>query len=514
MEKSISTSFSLGQDAMTPQLLTRLSKQSNPSLDISDQAINRTNELRSVVDGIVKSGAVVYGINTGFGFLSDVAIDADRLEELQLNLIRSHACGVGALADQELVRAVIILKLHNFLLGGSGVSLECINFLKNLVDLNIMPEVPEQGSVGACGDLAPLSHIALTMIGEGRAWYKGELSSVDSIFQRLGIKRYRPLPKEGLSLINGTQFMTAIAARVVSLSKVLMQSADVISALSLGAFRGTAAAFDSRIHSIRPHMGQGLVAANLRTLLEDDQILASHKDCGKVQDPYSFRCIPQVHGSCRDTLGYTELIIQRELNSVTDNPLIFSDGTALSGGNFHGQPVAMATDYLAVALAEIGSISERRIEKLTNPNLSGLPPFIIKDSGLNSGFMIPHVVAASLVSENKVLCHPASIDSIPTSADKEDHVSMGPISSRKCGKVLENISNILAIELLSACQGIDLISPLQPSRVLSAVKKAVREISPQLNKDRSIYRDIKEVSQWILDGGICQILLEEGIQIN
>ena len=333
--------------------------------------------------------------------------------------------------------------------------------------------------------------------------------------RELGLTPYVLAPKEGLSLINGTYFMAVVAAKAIVEAKALARSADAILALSLDAIRGTLEAFDERIHTARGHKGQRDVAANIRQLYSgDDAIRSSHVDCGKVQDPYSFRCAPQVHGAVRDTLDFVESWLEKELNAVTDNPLCFTNGDILSGGNFHGEPVAMAMDYLAISVSELASISERRIEKLTNPVMSGLPPFIAKDSGLSSGFMIPHVVAASLVSENKVLSHPASVDSIPTSADKEDHVSMGPIAALKARRIISHTSKVLAIEALAAAQGLDLLKPLQPSPALVSIYEAIRVLSPASEEDRPLGKDTEKLAEWILAEGVTQALSDRGFQIH
>jgi histidine ammonia-lyase len=499
--------FKLGEDRLDCFELVKQS-QSKDSLDfiISDKARKRLNFYRDVVNKALESGKTHYGINTGFGYLSDVRIESSKLEQLQINLVRSHACGVGDLTDEAIVRSLLFLRAHTFCLGHTGISEACVDLIAKLLQVDILPAVPSQGSVGACGDLAPLAHLALAMIGEGQVLYQGKLTSAADVFSSLGITPHTLLPKEGLSLINGTHYMTAIAADCVAKAHELVHAADVITALSLDASRGTLAAFDARIHAIRKHPGQEAVAGNVRELFSEvDPIVESHKDCDKVQDPYSFRCVPQVHGASRDALEYVTQVINRELNSVTDNPLCFDDGSIISGGNFHGEPVAMAMDFLAIAMSEIANISERRIEKLTNPNMSGLPAFLVKDSGLSSGFMIPHVVAAALVSENKVHSHPASVDSIPTSADKEDHVSMGPIAAIKARKVIHNTANVLAIELLGACQGIDLLSPLKPGPKLKKVYDAVRIMSPALDEDRSLHGDIEKVAAWLLNGGLSQL---------
>ncbi len=496
----MSAVFKLGQDNLTWRVLTELASRPSPAVTVTLDSWTKIEKFRQTIDQAVASGKVIYGVNTGFGFLSDVKIETNKLQELQLNLIRSHACGVGELSPAEHVRALLILRAHTFLLGYSALRKSSIEVVLDFLKHDILPIVPQIGSVGASGDLAPLSHLALGLIGEGEVFYKGQIMAADEAINIAGIKRIIPDAKEGLSLINGTQYMTVVGSFALRLADNVLNAADIMACLSLDAIRGTDNAFDDRIQSVRQQPGQKVVAANLRRYLYEDQIMASHLDCGKVQDPYSFRCVPQVHGASRDVFDFVEARINGELNSVTDNPLVFEDGSVLSGGNFHGQPIAMALDFLAIALAEIGSISERRIEKITNPAMSGLPAFVVKESGLNSGFMIPHVVAASLVSENKILCHPASVDSIPTSADKEDHVSMGPIAARKALKVAQHVCDILAIEGLTACQGIDLLAPLKPSKPLRAVHQAIRALSPSMSVDRSLYKDIQRVSQFIASG--------------
>lgn len=495
--------FNLGMDRLTSEILVHLSCEKSPSLQILPEARQRLRTYREIVNSAIEEGRTIYGINTGFGFLSDVKIANHQLEELQVNLIRSHACGVGDFLNEKNVRALLISRCHNFLLGHSGVSEECVEKIIEFLKHDILPLVPSKGSVGASGDLAPLAHLALGLIGEGECFYLGERRPVKDVLKECGLKPLNPQAKEGLALINGTQVMTTLAAQAVIQAKILLESSIVISCLSLDAVRGTKVAFDSRIQNIRPHPGQIKIAKFIQELFSShDDIMLSHKDCGKVQDPYSFRCIPQVHGASLDAIEYVCGVVDTELNSITDNPLVFDNGDIISGGNFHGQPVALATDFLAIAVAELGNIAERRIEKMTNPALSGLPSFIIDGSGLNSGFMIPQVVAASLVSENKVLCHPASVDSIPTSADKEDHVSMGTIAARKALEVNKNVAHILAIELLSACQGIELLGKGNPSLPLTKVWKKVRQICPFLLKDRSLHKEIVELSEVILNGSI------------
>ncbi|MBM4253904.1 MAG: histidine ammonia-lyase [Deltaproteobacteria bacterium] len=507
--------FHLGVDTLTTERLVTLARTPNPPVAVTPQAWQRLDGFRAHVDAVLTQGNTVYGINTGFGFLSDVAIPPVDLAQLQLNLVRSHACGVGDYSADEVVRALLILRAHSFLLGFSGVRAEVVRQVLLFLEHDILPVVPCQGSVGASGDLAPLAQLALGLLGEGEVKWRGETLPAARVLDQLGIAPLKLAPKEGLSLINGTQYMTTLAAFAVEEAKTLARSADIAAGLSLDAVRGTVAAYDARIHAARPHRGQKLVAANmLRLFAQTDSIMESHAHCGKVQDPYSFRCVPQVHGASRDTIAYCESVVNTELQSVTDNPLVFDGGDFVSGGNFHGQPVAFVMDFLAIAVAEIGSISERRIEKITNPHQSGLPAFATRNSGLNSGFMIPHVVAASLVSENKVLCHPASVDSIPTSADKEDHVSMGPIAARKARSVIINVRNILAIEYLASTQGLDLLAPLKPSTILAVVVNEVRFRAPAMDTDRSLQREIRAVADWLSEDGPAAKLAAAGCQIQ
>lgn len=502
--------FMLGTDVLTCSDLADLVSKKK-EYDISPEALERCQSFRSIVDSTLASGKVVYGINTGFGLLSDVRIQNDSLVELQENLVRSHACGVGSYVSDEASRALLFVRLHTFLLGHSGVSVDCINSLRKFIDHEVYPLIPVKGSVGASGDLAPLAHLALCLIGEGKVRYKGEELETKEVLKKLQIEPLSLKAKEGLSLINGTHFMASWGAQLVVDSFNLLACANIISMMSLDGIRGTTKAYDERIHSVRPQKGQGVIANFLLSLMKDDPILNSHSSCDKVQDPYSFRCIPQVHGATLDTLEYVESVFKTELNSVTDNPLVFENGDIISGGNFHGQPVAMALDFLCISVSELGSISERRIEKLTNPALSGgLPPFVTKDSGLNSGYMIPHVVSAALVSENKVLCHPASVDSIPTSADKEDHVSMGPIAAKKASEVIKNVSQILAIELLTSCQAIDLLHPLKPSEPLKMLHEHVRRFAKFAEKDTSLHEDIKKVTNFIDSGKLVALFSEAG----
>jgi histidine ammonia-lyase len=413
---------------------------------------------------------------------------------------------VGPELSREQARAMMVLRAQVVALGHSGVREEVVDLLVAMLAGEVWPCIPAQGSVGASGDLAPLAHLALALIGEGEARHRGERMPAGEALRRAGLAPIVLAAKEGLALINGTQYMTALGALAVHDALELCTVADIAGAVCVEAHKASRVPFDERLMRVRPHPGQAATAVNLRTMLTDSEIMLSHADCGKVQDPYSLRCMPQVHGATRDALAYAEATLVRELNSVTDNPTIFLDGDEseiLSGGNFHGQPVALALDLAAIAVAELANISERRVEQLVNPALStGLTPFLASDSGLCSGFMIAQVASASLVSENKVLCHPASVDSIPSSANREDHVSMGSISARKLVQVVENVKRSLAIELLAAVQGIDQRAPLRPSAAVAAACAAVRAHVPTLTDDRPLYADIEVVRALIDDGSL------------
>ena len=493
---------------------TKLASSPLKAFSISPQAIDRVKKYRAVVEKACQEKEAVYGINTGFGYLSNVRIEQDKLDELQLNIIRSHACGVGPFASETLARAILVLRLHTFLYGNSGVSLECIQVIEACLQHDILPRIPMKGSLGASGDLAPLAHVGLLLIGEGDCLYKNKVQKAAAVFKKLGIAPLEPKAKEGLALINGTHFMASRAAFLIEEAKKLSVIADVAMAMSLDGIRGSTSPFDPRIYGIRNQPGQGKIADNIMALVgSDDEIRNSHVDCDLVQDPYSFRCVPQVHGSSRYAIQTAQTIIDNELNSVTDNPLVFENGDVISGGNFHGQYIAMVVDFLSISLSEFGSISERRVEKLTNPHQSQLPAFAIKDSGLNSGFMIPHYVSASLVSENKSLCFPASVDSIPTSANKEDHVSMGPVALTKAEMICNNVYSILAIELLTAAQALDLLAPLKPSPIMVDIHSAIRSFSSYLEKDRALSEDIQKTAEWLQEGQIFNILKNKGIDL-
>jgi histidine ammonia-lyase len=487
----------LGDSPLTLEQVYAVAVESK-KVSLSTSARARIQKAHRFLMSQVRSGETFYGINTGFGLLSNVRIDDSDIETLQVNLIRSHAVGVGAYLPDQQVRAMLLLRAWNLCQGHSGVAVSTVMQLVEFLNRGIHPLVPEQGSVGASGDLAPLSHLALPLIGEGHARVAGKVLSGAQALSRAGIKPLKLGPKEGLALINGTQVMTAIGSLALLEAEHLCNVADTIGAMTVEAMRGTDAAFEPEIHQVRPHPGQIQTAIHLRAALRSggrsSEIALSHENCEKVQDPYSLRCMPQVHGASRDTLSFVRGVLEREVNSVTDNPLLFPEsGKILSGGNFHGQIVAIAMDALSIAMAEIANISEQRIEKLINPALSDLPAFLIKKGGLNSGFMIIQVAAASIVSENKTLCHPASVDSIPTSADKEDHVSMGAWAARKAMRVTENTRKVLSMELLSSCQGIDLLRPMKSTRMLEKLHALVRKHAAYAEVDRSYHEDLKRL---------------------
>jgi histidine ammonia-lyase len=467
---------------------------------------------REVVDDAVRRNAVVYGVTTGFGNFADVVIPGEKLRELQLNLVRSHAAGVGELLDEADTRALMLLRANVVAKGFSGVRPETLELLIALLNARVHPAVPSQGSVGASGDLAPLAHLALALVGEGDVIEDGKRRPALQALAAAGLKPVDLEAKEGLALINGTQLMCAVAGLALHEAWILARTADVCGALSLDALKGTDVAFDPRIHDARPHPGQGASARNLRRLLADSPIRESHRDCGKVQDAYSLRCIPQVHGAVRDNLAHVARTLEIEINSATDNPMVFADRKELlSGGNFHGEPIAIVADLLCIAAAEIASISERRIERLVNPALSDLPAFLTPEGGLNSGLMMAHVTAAALVSENKVLCHPASVDSIPTSANKEDHVSMGVTAARKAARVVANVRRVLAIEALAAAQALEFHRPLKSSVPLEAVHARIRTVAAPWNKDRFVSPDIERLAELVRHGSLveaCGLTLE------
>jgi histidine ammonia-lyase len=479
---------------------------------LAPDAREAVERARAVVDELVASDQVSYAITTGVGKLSDVRIAGDQLRELQVNLLRSHAVGVGDPLPITETRAMMLLRANSLSKGHSGVRPVILDTLCELLNRRVTPFVPSQGSVGASGDLAPLAHLALVLIGEGECVEQDgkRIPAADA----LGKAEIQPLvlqAKEAVSLINGTQAMLAVGTLALLAAETLVDSADVISSLTLDALRGTDVAFDERIHRARPHAGQIKTAANLRRMLEGSQIRESHRECGRVQDAYSMRCIPQVHGAVRDTLAHCREVFQTEANSAVDNPLVFIAANraaeVLSGGNFHGEPVAFALDFLAIALSALAGISERRIERLVNPALNEeLPPFLAPSAGLNSGFMMPQVTAAALVSENKVLAHPASVDSITTSGNKEDYVSMGMTAALKLRRVVDNTRYVLAIEAMAAAQALDFVTPLTTGKRGQKACAAIRAVSPKLEHDRVMYQDFVKIADVIASGKIAEAL--------
>ncbi len=469
---------------------------------------------RERVESALSDGKAYYGINTGFGALASTRIDDSLLVKLQGNLIRSHAVGVGPLIPKSISKLMLGLKAHSLALGYSGISVETFDRLVTFYNKGLIPAIPSQGSVGASGDLAPLAHMSLPLIGLGHFWNLDGTATVsaDKVLKEHGLEPIKLGAKDGLSLINGTQMMLGYGAYILEKALQLMASADILAAMSLEALQGSIKPFDSRIHAVRPHPGQSIVAGNIRTLLDKSEILESHRDCGKVQDPYCLRCVPQVHGASRDGLNYAARVIETELNSVTDNPLVFDD-EIISGGNFHGQPLALALDFAAIAVAELASISERRTYLLLEGH-DGLPPLLMRETGINSGFMIPQYTSAALVSENKVLCHPASVDTIPTSLGQEDHVSMGSISALKLLRVLQNTERVLAIELLTACQALDFREPLKPGVGVQLCHEFIRSMLPHATEDYLVGNDMNQCIEFIEGHALPLLLIASGFDID
>ncbi len=486
----------------------------SPDLKVSlaDKARQRMQISRTYIEKRIDAGEVMYGVNTGFGAFSSVRISDTEIEELQRNLIRSHSVGIGTPFTQQQTRAMMLLRANALARGHSGIRSLVVDKILEFLNQNIIPVIPSQGSVGASGDLAPLSHLALALIGEGEAWADdGSITQVEKVLKLRNVKPLELKAKEGLSLINGCQVMTAIGLLELVKAKRLMKMADIAGAMSLEALRGSRKAFDPLISATRPHAGEAKTAANLRKILsESSEISENHKDCNKVQDAYSLRCMPAVHGAVKDTWTYVLSVLQTEANSSTDNPLVFAEeNKILSCGNFHGMPVAFAMDFAGICFSSLASISECRTAKLINPAMSELPAFLTSEGGLNSGHMIVQVAAASLVSENKVLAHPASVDSIPTSAEKEDHVSMGTIAARKFSQILDNATNVISLELLSASQGLDLLKPLKPSGGVKAAYDVIRERVPFAEKDRIFSVDQRKLREMILNNKILMAVEKE-----
>ena len=483
-----------------------ISRDHEPA-QLSDPAIERMERSQQFVQELLHSDTTVYGVNTGFGSLVSDKISINEVNALQLNLIRSHSCGVGDPLPLEIVRAMMLLRVNSLARGFSGIRPQVVQLLLHMLNKKIHPIVPSRGSIGASGDLIPLAHIARCLIGEGTVEYHGSTMTAKDAFHHEHLDSMTLTAKEGLALINGTQLMSALGCFSVFEADQLLLHAQIAGAMSLEALKGTNQAFRAEIHSLRPHPGQVACAENLWRLTQHSQIMQSHKDCTKIQDAYSLRCMPQVFGASKDVFTYVRNVLSIEINAVTDNPVLISDTKeSISGGNFHGQPIAFALDFLAIALAEIGSISERRIARLIDTNLSGLPAFLTAHHGLHSGLMLLQYAAAALVNENKILCHPNSCDSIPSSANKEDHVSMGANAGLKLRQIISNVRTILAIELIAASQALEFIKPLQPSPPLQRSYELIRSMVPALVEDRSLETDIKTIEQLIQSNRIVQIV--------
>jgi histidine ammonia-lyase len=500
---------------LTPEAVREVAVERRSVL-LDPDARASVGRARAVVDALVAGNQVSYAITTGVGKLSDVRIAGEQIREMQVNLVRSHAVGVGEPLAAAEVRAMILLRANSLSKGFSGVRAEIIDALCEMLNRGVTPFVPSQGSVGASGDLAPLAHLALALIGEGECLDDGgiRISSAEAL-RRAQIKPVVLEAKEAVSLINGTQGMLAVGILALLAAQTLVDTADVIGALTLDALHGTDAAFDERIHRARPHPGQLKTADNLRRMLEGSEIRESHRDCARVQDAYSLRCMPQVHGAVRDTLAHCRAVMETEINSAVDNPLVFvknsknadGEGDVVSGGNFHGEPVAFALDFLGIALTALAGISERRLERLVNPSLNeGLPPFLAAGAGLNSGFMMPQVTAAALVSENKIFAHPASADSITTSGNKEDFVSMGMTAALKLKRIIENTRNAMAIEAMAAAQALDFVAPLKTGKRGLEAYAAIRSVCPTMDKDRVMYQDFARIADLIASGRVAEVL--------
>lgn len=498
--------ISLDGQSLTLKEMARVALDFEP-VQLAEEARARVLASRAVIDRALGTNLPIYGVTTGFGKLSDVRIPHDEIQQLQLNLLRSHACGVGEMLPEPEVRAAILLRANSLAKGYSGVRPEIVDILMGILNKRVHPLVPSRGSVGASGDLAPSAHMALVLVGEGEALYQGDRLSGALALQRAGISPIRLQAKEGLSLLNGTQFMAATGGLALMRAQNLMDAADVAASLSLEVLLGTVVADDMRIHQVRPHPGQQTTAAHIIRMLRNSAIVESHRYCGRLQDAYSLRCVPQVHGAVRDALDHIYSVLAREINSATDNPLVFAEGDAiLTGGNFHGAPLGYAFDYAAIVLTDLASISERRLERLVNPDLSGLPAFLIAEPGLSSGYMMLQVMVASLVSESKVLAHPASVDSIPTSANKEDHVSMGMTAALKLRSIVENLEIALAGEILAACQAMEFRRPLEPGEGTRKAYALVREVIPPLREDRKIAPDIATLRDLIRRNRFAELL--------
>lgn len=494
----------LGVDGMTLEDLVAIAR-GDIKVRLTKESKQRILKARHLIERWIQEGKIVYGVTTGFGALSDVTISKEDTRRLQENVLMSHAAGVGAVLDEESIRAIMALRIKDLARGHSGIRLETVYHLIELLNRCVCPVVFEKGSVGASGDLAPLAHLALVLIGQGEAFYDGQRMPGAEALRRCGMEPLQLEAAEGIALVNGTQVMTALGSLAVYDALRLSKMADIAAAMSLEVLMGSRTEFDPKIHQARPHPGQAAAADNMRRITQNSEIISSHKDCSRVQDAYTLRCSPQVHGASKDAINYVRNVVETEMNSSTNNPLIFPEsGEFLLGGNFHGQPIALAMDFLGMAVAELANISERRIERLVNPQLSGLPAFLVRNGGLNSGFMIAQYTAASLVSENKVLSHPACVDSIPTSANKEDHVSMGSISARKCREIIENAEHVLAIELLCGAQAVDLFTNMKPGQGTLIAYRIIRDSISHLDTDRILSKDIETMVHILRSEEICK----------
>jgi histidine ammonia-lyase len=503
--------FYLDKQPITIEDLVSVARD-HAKVAISKEAGTRVEKTSALIDKWVAEKKVIYGITTGLGALCNVNISDKDARLLQENILMSHAAGIGVPFADDVVRAIMALRVHDLSMGYSACRMETIGYLLEFLNKDVIPIVPEKGSVGASGDLAPTAHLGLVLIGKGEALFKGKRLSGTEVLHRIGLSPLRLEPGEGLALINGTQVMTAIGVLVVHDAVRLSKTADIACAMTLEVLMGSNSEFDPLIHRVRPHPGQVITADNMRRLTAESEIIASHEGCARVQDAYTLRCSPQIHGASKDAVAHARRVIDIEINSSTTNPLIFPEIEDIRlGGNFHGQPVAMAADYLSMGLAELGSVSERRIERMVNPQLSELPAFLIKNGGLNSGYMIGQYAAAALVSENKVLAHPACVDSIPTSANKEDHVSMGSIAMRQAREILTNVENVIAIELLCAAQAYDLLTESNPMQAGLGTREAyriIRQYVPRMDRDRELYIDIETMVDVIRSGEILDAVEE------
>jgi len=491
--------FKYGDDWLTTGIALEIAN-SNTEGVISENAAANIEKSFQAVKSIVEKESTVYGINTGFGSLCTTKISPVDTEKLQYNILRSHSCGVGEKIDKKIAKLMMILKVHALSFGFSGVARTTLNRIIWHINNDVISVVPSQGSVGASGDLAPLSHLFLPLIGLGYVEYKGEIVETEKVLSEFDLKPLNLGPKEGLALINGTQFIAAHAVKGVMRMYNCLEHADIIGAMTLESLLGSTKPFSEELHKLRPYQGTTYVAYRLRTMLQNSEMTASHKNCSRVQDPYSLRCMPQVHGASRNAWLHLKQLLEVELNSVTDNPVIFDEFNTISGGNFHGQPMALPIDYAAFASSEIGNISDRRTYLMLEGGYDGLPELLMKETGINSGFMIPQYTSASLVTENKTLCFPASADSVPTSLGQEDHVSMGSISSRKLNIIIDNLENILAVELLCAAQAFDFRRPMKSSPVLEECHAVVRNVIAYADKDRVFGEDLKKAANLIQEG--------------